>query len=293
MRLFFVFFLLSKLCLAQKTLIVRSSTDEKLAGISIFKISSANNSLAGITDSLGTVSINLEENQKYLFHLLGYTDKVLSTEQLKESSMIVLEGSAYQLDEVNINPKKLKLVEFKTKPGNWNFGESNYLKQVFDRVMSLEIKAPGFLKSFKLYATQRGEGDVRIFKFVLFDDQNGIPGKLLLDKTVSGVLKGQKIIFDLTSLGLYLENGHYFIGYETLNNGSFDFNLLKKLQNRKPNEYIREPMISVKGKKTDKEKAFVRNNLKDWKPFDLPTLKDGRLFFEFAYELEMNVEIDK
>lgn len=293
MRLLIFFLLLiTNVCLSQEIITVKNKTGQNLSDVSIFSLSESN-SLRGITDSTGTVKLTLNENEKYLFHLLGYTDKIFTAKELKNMPNIKLEHAFYQLNEVVIGKQKTKLFKIVNKPGNWSLGETNTVKTTFERVTPIKIEKSGFLYKFSLHVHQNFPGEVRIFRFIMINDNNGLPGNSIMNTSIIGNLKQKKMIFNLDSLGIFIEKGSYYIGYETQNSGKANNNFKKiKTKNGVWKSY---PVVFVEGKSTNSPKAFVRSNLKDWSvgKFASESIKAQNVnkYWDIAYELEMRIPV--
>lgn len=292
MKLLALLLFISNISLAQSNVMVKNMAGEKLIGVSIYEIS-AQNSLISISDSAGAVIVNLQENKSYLFHLLGYVDKILSTEEIKKQPTIILQNSIYQLNEVLVNKTKLKKNKLVNKSGNFSIAEGNSVKTTFERVVALKIEKPGFLKEFRLFAHQNFSGQVRVFRFILLSSDKNKPGKSLIGNTVKGILKEGKMIFTLDTLGVFLEKGDYFIGYETQNNGKID-PYAREIKS-KSGVRLEYPMIFIEGKMINSPTSFSRSNLKDWYLLDYNFNKKNetvaKKYIDLAYELEMRVPV--
>ncbi|WP_461788790.1 peptidase associated/transthyretin-like domain-containing protein [Pedobacter sp.] len=284
---FLIFLLLTTPALAQTIFSIKDENKAPISGASVFLMGDENKLIA-ISDSIGTLQIKLIEKSSYLIHLIGYEDKICSNIELASNQTVVLKSNIYQLNEIVVPPVKLKRVKLINKPENWSFGESNNVKTTFERVTPVLIENEGYLRRFTLFTNQNIKGEVRIFRFIIHENDNGIPGKSVINKNVIGAIKDGKMIFDLDSLGLFLNSGSYYIGYETQNNGNFS-NHAKKLETKK-GTYLEYPMIFIKGKSTSDPKAFYRSNLKNWVEMTWSDEKAGKKGFnDFAYELEMDV----
>lgn len=285
-------FLVTNVCFSQETINVTNITGQKLSDVSVFQLLESN-SLLGITDSTGNVKLTLNENQKYLFHLLGYTDRTFTGQELKSSPIVRLATAVYQLNEVVVGKSKTKLIKIVNKPGNWSLGEANTVQTTFERVVPIRIEKSGFLYKFSLYAYQNFPGEVRAFRFIMLNDNHGTPGNSLMNTSINGNLRKGKMVFNLDSLGTFIEKGTYYIGYETQNTGKPNTNFKKV--DTKNGVWIKYPMVYIKGKNVNSPKAFVRSNLKDWSLGEIGYAggkdKSEKKYMDFAYELEMQIPI--
>ena len=278
-------FLTTTYCFSQEKITVQNTSESPLSDVSVFKISESN-VLAGITDSLGTIKLALNDNQKYLFHLLGYIDRAVTAGELRNSPIVKLENAVYQLNTVGVRNQKLQFFKIRNKPGNWAVAEANTVKTTFERVTAIKIDKSGFLSKFSLYAHQNFAGEVRIFRFIMLNDDNGKPGSSIINTSVIGSLNAGKMIFKLDSLGTFIEKGTYYIGYETQNSGRP--NAVFKELNTKNGVFLNYPMVFIRGKYVNTPKAFVRTNLKNWQSTHAP---GDKKFIDYAYELEMRIPI--
>lgn len=284
---FLIFFLFVTPAFAQKTFTIKDENRAPISGASIFLMGDKNE-LVAISDSIGTFPLKLTDNKRYLFHLLGYEDKIYTREELDINSNIILKVTTYELTEIKVAKTKLKRVKIVNKPKNWSFGENNNIKATFERVTPITIGKEGYLRKFSLFARQNMKGEVRIFRFVIFENKNGAPGRSLIDQSVIGVLRGDRMIFNLDGLGLFLNNGDYYIGYETQNNGNFS-DYAKKWKGNK-GTYLEYPTIFISGKASPSPKAVNRFNLKEWIKMSWEHKEDGKKGFnDIAYEIEMDV----
>jgi hypothetical protein len=280
MKLLIALLLFSNCCLAQQQFFVKNDHQQALEGVSVFLVSKANR-LIGIADSVGAVKIKLEKDSTYLFHLLGYNDLLLSADQLKKSNFVQLKSVQYTLNEISIKKAKYKQVKLVNKPKNYNFGAHNGIPSVIQYVTRIAIEKPAFLNRFKLFAYQPIKGEVRKFQFIIFKDDQGKPGEQLFLENIVGILKNDRMVFDMTKISPFLEAGTYFMGYECL---STNADKIKPTDG--PNRL--SGYIMVKGKTIDTPNMYGRWNFKEWKPSMIVIPRLGK-YVDMGYELEMDV----
>jgi hypothetical protein len=276
MKLLIALLLFSNLCLAQQ-LVVKNEQQQPLEGVSVF-LSDKTNKLIGISDSLGTLRIDIKKDSTYLFHLLGYDDLLVQASKFQKSNVVVLKSVNYKLDQVSVKNSSFKHRKFISRPGDFNFGAQNGIPAIAQFVTTITLEKAGFLNVFKLFAYQPVKGEPKKYKFILFKNDLGKPGEQILTESVEGALRNNsRLVFDLAQSSPYLEAGTYFMGYETLNNES------RLIDAKVPNTYI-----MIKGKTIDVPKMYGRWNLKEWRPTRIVIPAIGK-FTDMGYELEMDV----
>lgn len=281
-RYLLFFALIFNQCYAQK-IAIKNDRNEPIAGVSVF-LTSKNNTLIAISDSFGNAAVDIKNEATYLFHLLGHTDLKLTAQQLRSNPNVTLQSAQYHLNELNVKRSKYKNLKLVNRPGKFSFGAENSIRATFQNVTPIEIKHPGFLREFKLFAFQQIKGPTRKFRLVIFKAADGKPDEPLTFQITQGVLKGSRLIFDLATKSPFLEKGTYFIGYESVNDpAEFYGNAVSAADRAKM-----YPYVMIKGKEVNEPKMFTRWNLAEWKPIRITIPNQGK-FIEMAFELEMDV----
>jgi len=283
MKYFFIFLLSINTCLAQK-IIVKDESGNALANVSIFLVQETN-SIIAVTDSIGEAEISLDDNAKYLLHLVGYADLSLTGIQIKKGKSIRLDEFVNHLEEVVIGLKKSKTIKIISQQTGFNWGFPNSLKSVIEKVVPIKIDQEGFLKKFTLSLAGNSNHNTRIFRFILFENVNGLPGRFFVEENIEGVILGHKMVFDLSKLYLLLKNGSYFIGFETANNGSFD---QREVKEAKKNEGWISGSTQIKSKFIKNSISYIRRNLSVWEK-DNGNIQGSQMYLNMAYELEMDI----
>jgi hypothetical protein len=275
MKLLIALILFSNFCFAQK-INIKNGQQLPLEGVSVF-LSGHKNKLIAISDSFGTVNIDIQKDSTYLFHLLGYDDLSINASKLQKSNSIVLKSLSYRLNQIDIKKTRYKHVQLISKPGKFNFGAENTIRSVNQFVTTIEIEKAGFLNKFKLFAYQFRKGIPRKFQLIIFKSQDAKPGEQIFIENVEGILVKNRLVFDLSKFAPFLDSGTYFIGYQSMANDDFD--------QTKVSDYS---FIMIKGKTIDVPRMYGRWNLKEWMPTRIVIPAKGK-FTDMAYELEMDV----
>lgn len=283
-----ILLLLSISSFAQKTIIIKDDNNAPIIGASVFLVTDKN-SLVAVSDQMGSVSLDLKDDQKYLIHSLGFVDEHFSTEQLRAQSSIVLKTISYRLKGVNIGStlstyviKQLKAIEYKIisdHPQDANIQRVNLFK----------IDTGGYLKSFKLFCKIQVKDVIPIYRFVLYAEKDGKPDSLILPLKIDGKVSKKEINFDLSKTNYYLEKGNYFIGYET-----FDGKAVIKKQifnDKKKGQFIKIPIVIFAS--NEKKISYQRQNLSKWYVPRMGNVVNGKVIWQdnlsqnFAYELHL------
>lgn len=284
MKYLLFFALIANAGYAQK-IAVKNKTQQPLSGVSVFLIA-ANHSLVGITDSLGFVQIDLQKNSNYVFHLLGFKDASYSTITLQNLPVVVLEELPQQLMKIDVRKTKYQRHLVANAPADVVFSAERNIKFEVQNVSQLTVVKPGFLKEFRLYADRSKKEPMRKLRLLVFENKDGQPGREVFAHRVAGSLRRGMFVFDLHQLGVFLDAGNYFIGYEAFSDlATFKLNKSAQLSINQPRQY---PYTMLKGKSSEWPKMFTRFNLEKWMPVQY--LKNGqKMYIDMGYELEMDV----
>ncbi len=258
-----------------------------LAGVSVFKMEKEN-AIQAITDSDGQAELLLEENKSYLFHLIGYEDLVLSVNELKRNSTVILAEQISQLKEVAIGKTKYQHVVIRSKQKGFRWGFPSIFKTTVEKVVNIPVTKAGFLKKFSVPIHQKSALPLRKYEFVLYEiDHAGKPGKLLITEVVKGTTLKGKMVFDLIAQNIFLPTGNYFFGFETRFSGAFDANEIKQ-SGQKEGWIIASTSFDFKALETPV--SFRRFNLGHWEK-DKTSGGGGikEYYLNMGYELEMDV----
>lgn len=262
MRLLIALLLIWNCTLAQK-ISVKDQQGRALEGVSVYTLAEQNNLIA-ITAANGECILLLDANAKYLFHLVGYSDVTLTASELKDKHGVVLLSQAViPLNQITIskNNKNLRIKRIAYKPrANYLWGFPNNFKTTIDKVISIPITEAGYLKDFKLFIREENKQTHRSFQFVLFENNNGKPGKSLITETIIGQLKGNEMVFNLSPLSIYLAEDQYFFGFETINNGHFDQEEPKRM---KKGAWV-GASIQIRSREDETQNCHIRSNLQVW-----------------------------
>lgn len=288
MRFLCLLLLTFNLAAAQTAVQLKDAEGKKLASVAILKIGTSN-TLISITDSTGISNGDFEKQAKYLFHLLGFEDQILSGTEISRLREVSLNAVVNKISDVDVKKTNYKRITLLNKPGNFAIGESNSIKQLLERVTLVNFTNAGFLNSYTLFGFQKKPGTARIFRFVLYSSVNGIPGSALARLDEKGILNKGRMTFKLANQGIYLERGEYFIGYET--STSLEFSNSKTLQTPAGVRSSNDEPIFIKGKTSELPKAFVRYNLSKWTLMS-SLVKEKNEYHEMAYQLELNAPIN-
>ncbi|RYG20341.1 MAG: hypothetical protein EOO07_05060 [Chitinophagaceae bacterium] len=275
MKLFIALLLVCNCCFAQK-IIVKDQQGKALENVSVYALAEQNN-LIGITSASGESNLLNSASATYLFHLVGYTDVILTASALEQKQGVVLLSQVIiPLKEVTISKKsgKLRSKKIAYKPRvNYLWGFPNNFKTTIDKVIAVAISEAGYVKQFTLSIRNENKQRHRSFQLVIFENSNGKPGKSLMSETVIGELIGTKMVFTLTPLNMYLADGHYFFGFETIPSQYFDQEEAKKMQK---GAWV-GATIQIKCRADETQNSYIRSNLKAW----------NRIKIAMQYELEL------
>jgi hypothetical protein len=271
---------------AQKTIIIKDDNDAPIIGASVFLVTDKN-SLVAVSDQIGSVSLDLKDDQKYLFHSLGFVDQIFSSKQLTKQSSIILESSNYQLKEVDVGLALSTIVI--NKPIAKAISPIVDTKQDVNiqRVVSVKIDSPGYLKSFRLFCRIYVKEVIPNYRFVLYAEKDGEPDSLILPLKIDGKVNKKEITFNLAISNYYLEKGKYFIGYETFDGKAI---IKKQIINGERNA-IKLPIVIYAS--NDKMVTYHRQNLSKWYIPKMGNFLKGQYGWEdlqqqnFAYELHL------
>jgi hypothetical protein len=283
MKYFIIFLFFANTCFAHK-IVIKNQDGKNIANVSIFLVKETNELIA-ITDSLGEAEILLEDNGKYLLHLVGYADLSLTGLQIKKEKSVRLDEFVNHLEEVSIGLKKPKTIKISSRQNGYNWGFPNSFKTVIEKVVPIKIEEEGFLNKFTLSLAGNSSHNTRIFRFVLFENINELPGRLFVEERIEGLISGNEMVFDLSKLYLLLKKGNYFIGFETTSSGSFD---QREAKEAKKNEGWISGSTKIKSKALKESVSYIRRNLSSWEK-DNGNIKGSQMYINMAYELEMDI----
>jgi hypothetical protein len=262
MRLLIALLLIGNWCFAQK-IVVKDDQEKALESVSIYTLAEQN-TLIGITSENGECSLLIDSSSKYLFHLVGYKDLILTASELRDRrGLVLLSQTITPLNEVTIskNNLKLRVKKITYKPGaNYLWGFPNNFKITIDKVIAVPITEAGYLKQFVLFIRRENKQTHRSFQFVIFENNSGKPGKSLMSETVIGEFIGNKMVFNLNSLKMYLADGSYFFGFETINSQHFDQEEAKKMNK---GAWVGASLL-IKSRLDESQNGYIRSNLKAW-----------------------------
>ncbi len=288
MKLFIALLLIGNYCFAQKNFVVLDEKNSPISGVSIFLIGKTNELIA-VSDDRGKINIRLLMDSRYLVHSLGYEEAEFTTNQLDEISSIKLKESSFKLNEVKIG-LSLKTLTLK-KPINPRYNTVIDLPQHanIQRVNSIRIDTPGYLKNFKLFCKIQVKEVVSDYRFILFTEKDGKPDSLLIPLRIEGKRSRKEIVFGLSKANYFLEKGTYFIGYETFNGKA----IIKKQihTDKKMGQMIEVALVIFCS--DERKISFSRSNLSNWFGVKYGEMVDGKMVWKdnldknFAYELEM------
>ena len=143
------------------------------------------------TDNDGYFTINISkknQNDTIEFYALGYKKKKIIINKLldSENKVIKLEQKVFNLKEVNIKPKKTKIIKFgvnKRKP--WKYQVANIFGGQYGHYIRNKDNLSGFVKTVSFYIANVGHTDapfrIRVYKH---DKKNNCPGEDILNKNL-------------------------------------------------------------------------------------------------------------
>jgi hypothetical protein len=285
---FLILLLFSLTSFAQKTIIIKDDNNAPIIGASVFLVTDKNN-LVAVSDQMGSFSLDLKDDQKYLFHSLGFIDTTLTSNALTSKHEIVLKSANYILKEVNVSSSLSTFVITQPRSDEYKTFSDFPQNANIQRVNLIKIDTGGYLKSLKLFCRIYVKEVIPNYRFMLYAEKDGKPDSLILPLKIDGKVSKKEINFDLSKTNYYLEKGNYFIGYET-----FDGKAVIKKQifnDKKIGQLIRTPIVIFAS--NEKKTSYHRQNLSKWYVPRMGNMVNGKVIWEdnlsqnFAYELHL------
>lgn len=246
--------------------------------------------LGTITDENGNYKFKIPDNldnKEIVFSSIGYYDKIISINELKANSIIVLEYKTTNLNEVVISSKKMseKVIGQKTRP-------FLTFSKMFDKNVPTIEQGSFFpvyqqtrLKSYNYYIIPSSKFKKITLKLNIYSIKNNIPDKSLLHENIiyktsstgwqNIDLSKYKLVFnDLDRIAVTLQ----LVDYEPLENTEFIFglsakktlseNLLFRYQSqgiweKSEGSFISNLEISYSKNKDEKDITEEDNNISD------------------------------
>ncbi|TCC93573.1 hypothetical protein EZ428_02035 [Pedobacter frigiditerrae] len=292
MKYFVIFLLLLNTCFAQK-IVVKDESGNLLANVSIFLVEK-DNSLIGITNNEGFSEISLNKNASYLFHLLGFEDVKLPYSAINSMREIVLKSALNELEDVVVAYAKSNILKIKNTPADRFWSYPNFSNAALNKVIQIKVDSAGFLNKLTFPIKVQDKSNVSDYRFVLFKDDNGKPGKALINESIVGNMDKKKLQFDLKSLNFYLEKGSYFFGFEALTPANF---IKREGEQFKKGKWVTVPLVIINS--LDTAKTYIRHNLGEWLVETEFKFENGKRTTQLskgrflAYELEMLTAVAK
>ncbi len=196
----------------------------------------------------------------------------------------------YSLPNIELSAKqKTKSVRFTQKPDHPRFSVSKigYASQEACLVI---VPTGGYLNSFTLYVHKRGEGNIedQLGNFILFDNDNGMPGRVLIRSQIKAVLNNKRLIFDLGDNTMFLPAGKYFMGFEY-------FKIKPAVPDKVQSAENDVPRLFIEYRKTKEPELYYQMPLSKWKEFAAPhsQIKNDNIrnFYSFGYEIKMEIPV--